>query len=196
MNGTALSRVYTLENIVNRVLSRLDVDFPKANLKPKIVAEANAQQKIIAEKLVASGNDMESMYYQPATITFTNGERTFDEIEALNPLVIKVVEVVGTDGNGSNYGIIPFVEPENFKSISNSVYYDNGIFYTVEGRRVKLYVGQEVNSTGYTFKITYLREPNILVSATDFMDLPSSKFDELVLAVLQSLNPKDKVEDK
>jgi len=190
MNGTPLSRIYTLDDIVNRVLSRMEVNIPDVNLKPKIVAEINAQSKIIAEKLIASNPDIESLYYQSATIDFTGGERTFTEIESVNPFIAKIIELIATDGSGNNYGTVPYIEPETFKNISNSVYFDNGIYYTTESRRIKIYVGSEMTSTGFTYRLTYLREVNTLSASTDYMDLPSSKFDELVLAVLESFRPK------
>lgn len=193
--GSALSSVYTLQDVVNRVLNRMGKSEPdESALLQTIIAEINAQQKELAKRLRTEQPLIRELYMQKATLTWTNSERSFPEIEAASPVVIEIDRVEAYNSDGSKWGTIPNVDPASFNNLHGLTFFDKNMAITIEQRRIKLFTGQDMDSSRMTFYVYYIREANTLNAMTDYMDLPDNYINELTQLVIQVLQP-NKVED-
>ena len=195
-NGTPLSQTYQLKDAMARVLSRLGITDADSNMKPKIINESNAQQKIIAKKLRETDPAVKVGYEETATVVFVSGEVTFVTVEVSNPIIVEPVRLEATNADTTSYGTIPFIDDTAFNNLRGFSYFDNSLLHTIVGRRLKLFSGQNVSTAGMTFKLIYIREVNTLVNDADYVDLPNSTFDELINSVVPMFEKKVEEEVK
>lgn len=193
VSGNSIQKIVTVNDIIERVLSRMGISAPDAvegNIKAKILNEINSQQKNIFIKLLAEDENAKAQYNTPATFSFVSGEQTFETIETTNPLIYEVQRLEAIEGSSRVYGTVPYIDPVGFRNLNALVYFDNSILYTVETRRIKIFTGQNFNSTGFIYKLYYIREVNTLALLNDYVDLPSTKYDELVNNIVNVIQPQ------
>lgn len=196
-NGDTISKLYTLEQAVNRALSRLDIKDPEGNIIYKVIQEINVKQKEIAKSYREKDENVKSQYEQAASLTFTGGECTWNQVEIANPLVVEPLRV-DVYKAGLRVGEVPYLNPSAFSNLPGNTFYDNALICTFRGRSVNLFAGPNLDATQFTFKFIYTREVNTLLLKTDYLDLPNSAFDDLVkeIELLLQTEPKETEENK
>lgn len=196
-NGTAISSIYTLRDIINRITSRMTTPEPeKERLLPTIIAEINTQQKAMAKKLREEKPDVRDLYIHKYTIAGAWSEKGFVELEASAPAIVEVDRMEAYLTATVKWGIVPYQPPRAFNSLHGIVYFDNSLMYTVEQKRLKLHIGQNLDATGMTFYVYCVRQANTLSAMGDYMDLPDTALDELANLVILQLSPNKAEENR
>ncbi len=178
---------FTAEKVISRVLSRIPegngdigVEMPTSPLRIKILNELNFQ---IAEVYKKVSSDEIELYYVEVPVTFVNNLfnlRSISDFEGF----IELREAL--------YGSINKTSTLRLETLFNSLYYDDCFACSTYGDFLKLFIGNNLTTSGRTFFLKYLRLPNVIVSPAELVDIPDNYIEKIIDSIVNVFSSNSK----